>query len=506
MKQLGISIASMTLLMMSAVVPAVARECQRIVPVSSDVQLADALSGAQGGDCILLEDGAYSGFTVTASGTEDSPIVIRAIHLGGATISSGVIHLSQTSYVTLAGLKITTAGGSQTIDGETIAAAVWFEATQHSRLSRSWLDLGGQSKNTQWVLLSGNSNWNRIDHNDFGPDTVGGSHYVWPRGKRAIDGVTPPSDRTDWANGNGPVNPNMARHTLIDYNNFHDKASGSAETIVLGGLGVTGDYQDTFTTIENNLFVNCDGDAEIVSVKASSNIIRYNTVVTSGGVLSARSGNKNSFYGNFILAGGKSGSAGVKLNEKDHVVYNNYIENVDQYPIMLENGDPYSSPSFQHAQVVNAHIAYNTVVNPSREVLIGHTSTRILKPDGMIFANNLITGSGTIFRDAGSTNSTYAQNIIYPFDPGITGFTVVDPKLTTVNGLQKLSLESPAIGFADPAYFPFVRVDMDGQPRGRRPDTGADEFSFLPIFRKPLTSADVGPDAFRPPFFPEPWR
>jgi len=59
-----------------------------------------------------------------------------------------------------------------------------------------------------------------------------------------------------------PYNPNMARHTQIDHDYFHDMGSGSGESIVTGGLGLAGDYQDTYTVIEDNLFENCDGDPE----------------------------------------------------------------------------------------------------------------------------------------------------------------------------------------------------------------------------------------------------
>jgi hypothetical protein len=111
----------------------------------------------------------------------------------------------------------------------------------------------------------------------------------------------------------------------------------------------------------------------------------------------------------------------------------------------------------------------------------------------MIFANNVV--SGTNFVDSGSTNSTYSQNISFPNNPARAGFTVVDPKLTTVNGLQKLSAGSPAIGFANANFFPFVIDDMDGQPRDGAPDAGADEFSTAPTTRRPLTTADVGPNA-----------
>src|SRR5262249_18444646 len=150
-----------------------------------------------------------------------------------------------------------------------------------------------------------------------------------------------------------------------------------------------------------NLFVNCDGDAEIISTKSSTNTIRFNTVQSSAGVFSLRSGNKSSIYGNFFLCAGSGG--GIKINEMHHKVYNNYIENTDgsNYPIMCENGDPYSSSSFAHAQVVDAEIEYNTVVNPGRQVLIGH-GTSTLPVTGSFFANNIISGSGTLYSEDSS--------------------------------------------------------------------------------------------------------
>ena len=121
-------------------------------------------------------------------------------------------------------------------------------------------------------------------------------------------------------------------------------------------VGVCGDYQGTHSTVEYNLFVNCNGDPEIISTKSSTNTLRFNTVLTSAGVFSLRSGNGSSVYGNFFLCGGTGG--GVKINEMHHKVYNNYIENTDgsNYPIMAENGDPYSSTNFAHAEVVDAEI------------------------------------------------------------------------------------------------------------------------------------------------------
>ena len=103
------------------------------------------------------------------------------------------------------------------------------------------------------------------------------------------------------------------------------------------------------------LFTNCDGDPEFISIKSSKNYIRYNTVRTSSGAFVARAGNKNEFIGNFMLQGNKSGTAGVRVYEMDHVIANNYIDNARTYPILLGSGDCYTC-SFSHAQTQRARV------------------------------------------------------------------------------------------------------------------------------------------------------
>jgi poly(beta-D-mannuronate) lyase len=469
----------------------------RTVPVSNASQLVTAVATAQPGDTIVLADGTYGGFTITRSGSVDAPIVIQAQNRGRATVNSGIIRLSQTSYVTVDGVTLTTPGSSQTVDGETYPVAVWLEGTNHCRITRSTFKLGNPASGTAWLMLSGNSNFNRVDHCEFGPNTVHGCHYIWPRGNRTIAGITPPSDRTTWAEGKGPYNPNMARDTQIDHNYFHDQGADTAETMVLGAIGVTGDYQDTRTTIEWNLFVNCDGDPEIISVKSSSNVLRYNTVRTSAGMFSLRAGNNSSIYGNFFFQAAKSGAGGIKLYEKNHTVYNNYIDNASEYSILIGAGDAYTSSSFSHAQVFGARIVHNTVVNANnRPVIMGHGST--LPPTDVVFANNLLQGSATLFsnRVAAVGNSVYAGNLASSSDglPG-SGFIVTDPRLSTINGLMRPTATSPGVDAGSATYAVPVTGDMDGQLRDSKPDIGADEISSAAITRAPLSTTDVGPNA-----------
>lgn len=464
------------------------------INVSNDSQLASALTAASPGDVIVLANGNYSGLTISTQGTAVAPIEIKAANQGKAVFNSGVIHLQGANYTTLNGIKVTTSGGSKTVDGKSRNVGVLIEGN-NNRITRSTFQLN-VTGTTEWVLIAGNSNNNRVDYSEFGPATVGG-HYIMAVGYQTIASVTNPTDRTNWANYQSPYNPNMPRYTQIDHNYFHDNSNG-LETICLGCAGMAGDYQDTYMVVEYNLFENCDGDAEIVTIKASNNTVRFNTIKTSSGMLSSRAGNKNSIYGNFMLQGNKSGAGGIKIYEKDHKVYNNYIDGASEYPILLGGGDAYTDSSFAHAQVFRATVVNNTIVNANnRPVIIGHGSN--LPPVDSVFANNIIKGSAASLLNKRLTSNTVFSKNIAQGTLGTTAsqseFWITDPLFTTVNGLQKLSSTSPAIQYANTSYTSFVTNDMDGQTRSALMDAGADQYSTSPIIIQPLTTTDVGPTA-----------
>ena len=473
--------------------------CARTINVATSSALSSAASGAQPGDCIVVADGSYSAFTTGADGTAASPILIRAANRGMATISSGILRLNGATFVTVEGFRITSSGGSTTLDGETRNVIVSFNNANDCRITRCNFKPTTTGSGAGWVMLNGNSNRNRVDHNEFGPNTVDGVHYVWPLGNR-VNAPGANLSRATWANGGGVYNPNMARDTRIDHNYFRDMASGTAECIVLGGLGTVGDYQDLRSIVEYNLFTNCDGDPEIVSIKSSSNIVRYNTLRTSAGGFVSRAGNKNQIYGNFVFGGNKGGSHGVRIHEMDHTVYNNYIENTGDYPINIASGHSYSDSSFTHAQVKRGRIAHNTVVGiTSRPVIFGwgNSGTRTLAPLDCVFANNILQGSGTLASFPNPGNFIFANNI----HNGNLGssrpqsqFWGVNPLLVLSGGVQRLSATSPAIGYANTSYYSFITDDMDGQGRSD-PDTGADEYSTGGVLRRPLTTGDVGYNA-----------
>jgi hypothetical protein len=409
-----------------------ASSCARTVSVDSQAKLTSALAGARAGDCILLADGAYSGVTIGAKGTATAPIVIRAVHRLKATFMSGLV-LKGAASIVLDGLSFT---GT--------APALAISDSNDCRLTRSRVQLGDGT----WIVVTGTSDHARIDHCDIGGASTSGD-IVNPTG--------------------------MSTNTLIDHNYFHDL--GATHTVTLGCCGPTFDYHDTGDIAEHNLFSNCKSGAELFSIKSSASTVRYNTVRASQGDIDIRSGRHDSIYGNWILNG--AGQFGIRMYEDDHEVFDNYVESART----LQVGPGHSG----HAQVKNATIVFNTFVGPIHFGDDANTN----------FSDNIVLGS--ITDQAGTSGNapitpTYQANILFMGSGPKTGFTVEDPRLVRTGEVLAISAGSPAIGAAK-GVFSFVTDDIYGTSRGSKSDIGAEQHSASPGPRRPLTTADVGPDA-----------
>jgi poly(beta-D-mannuronate) lyase len=222
--------------------------------------------------------------------------------------------------------------------------------------------------------------------------------------------------------------------------------------MTVGCCGPKFDYHDSKTIVEYNLWERArPTSAEMVSIKSSAATFRYNTVVSSDGDVDIRAGRHNSIYGNYLLGG-----RGIRLYEDDHLIYNNYVV------AGLRAGPADAS----HAAVKNAVIVFNTFVGG------------VNLSGGVRFSNNLLLGGGG---GGGTGNLTGSPEAL---------------GLTRTGDLYTLTSASKAVGAAGGTEsLPFLTDDIQGKPRGARPDVGAEQLSPAPGLRRPLTAADVGPNA-----------
>ncbi|MGO1051378.1 polysaccharide lyase 6 family protein [Crossiella sp. CA198] len=428
-----------------------------VVRVSSLPALQNALNAAKPGDRIELADGSYnatSAITVRRSGTASAPITVSAANVGKAVITGSTgFAFDNVSYVELSGFSLRH-GGSLSVP----------TAAHHIRLSRNTIQFSGDGN---WVNINGNDV--EVDRNTFQNRSTAGVFLQ----------IAGPSD-------------NVAKRTKVHHNYFYNHSFAGAnggESIRLGFS-----HKQSYSAgavIEHNLFEKANGDPEAISVKASDNTIRYNTIRDSKGYIVLRHGHRNLVEGNLLF-----GNTGIRFHGNDHKIINNYVAATGGRALVFGKGsEADSSPtSTGHDRPDRVTVAYNTLLGTSSVV---DSDGGAFLPKDCVLANNIIVGSsGSLVAMRAGSTVKYEGNIAYGASAGMPsgGYRNVDPKLVTdANGLKRLSAGSPAID-AGAGSYSFVANDFDPHARSGKLDVGADEFGGS-VSRKPLQKADVGPSA-----------
>ena len=229
--------------------------------------------------------------------------------------------------------------------------------------------------------------------------------------------------------------------------------------------------------------------------KSCDNIYRFNTFAAGTRELSVRHGNRCQVYGNFFI-----GSEGIRFFGHDHRIYSNYFTKCKP-AISVGNGDGVVPPAAltAHDRPEGVQVVFNTLVDNQVNVIMAGRN-RGLGANSFTFANNIVQGGNKAVAISGPLKDpVWEGNLLWANQGGAgdipaAGFTALDPQLKqTGDGLFHLQPGSPAIGRAAGSY-PYVDVNIDGQPRGAAKDAGADQFSQAPVVNRVLAPADVGPD------------
>ncbi len=451
--------------------------------VTSNTDISQAMAQAQPGDTLTMATGIWRDQVISFSGngTEEAPILLRA-EIRGEVIITGInsrLDLSG-SYLIVDGLYFL--GGYQTYqDNHLINTS---SSSHHCRFTNlAVVDYNPPYWDFYYKWMQIRGQYHRLDHSYFS----GKNH------KDAMIKVVIPDGEPSY--------------TQLDHNYFGDLPLGMTgnnwETLRIQG----GDIAYGRVIIEDNLFYQCDGEIEIISLKAGDNDIRRNTFYESVGTVTCRKNEGNRIYDNFFIGNNKYGTAGVRMYSKDHVVYNNYFENLtgEKGAIAFMYAQPDES-AVENPEVENITVAFNTMFecdpNISVGIMYSASSNRIVPPRNSVISNNLCyKTTGVLATMADDVEGiSYSGNLFYGTTLGLadtTGIEIVDPLLAFSEGLWRLGPASPAIDGAVGEYA-FVTSDIDGQDRidGAR-DIGADEYSTSAILNRPLTREDVGPEWIR---------
>ena len=432
------------------------------ITVSSLAELQTAINKARPGDVIQVADGVYTAsgdILVNCVGTAAKPIMITAKNYLSAEITGkGGFNLqSPAAYVIIRDFKFTHAA-SKAKTGTGTSFCQW---------TNNLFETPGDGED---LTIAGSDH--QVDHNTFQNKNAMGRFL-------AIRGT-----------GN-----QIAERLWIHHNYFKSQKNqggkNGAETFQFGLSGFS--LSSSNSIVEHNLFEDCDGENEMISIKASGVTLRYNTIRNCPAQFTLRHGNFCQVYGNYFI-----NTPGLRIFGDDHIIHSNYFENCS-VAINIGNGDAEvadGAPLTSHDRPDRVLIAFNTLVNNKTNIV------QTGRKDGLgstyiTIANNIIQGGGPAASIVGpASNYVWQDNIVFNTnglgDIPASGYKNVDPQLEkTSSGAYHLKQGSAAINNAT-GSFTQVTTDMDGQPRATKPDIGADEVSNAKMIARILYPDDVG--------------
>lgn len=412
-------------------------------------------STLQPGDKVIMRDGVWNNQDLwfTGVGTEQNPITLIAEHAGSVILSGNSRLVINGKWLIVDGLSFKNGYPPSGAHVVTLTAS----STKCRLTNTSIVDYNPPLKETDYKWVSIYGTHNRVDHCEFtGKNHQGTTLVVWLA--------------------------NEANYHQIDHNYFGPRpvfGANGAETIRVG----TSDYvfNDSYTTIEENIFDRCDGEGEIISIKSVNNIVRNNLFYECKGSLSLRSGSDTDVNGNYFIGNGKIGTGGIHITGENQKVYNNYLYDITgtgiYSAISLRNA--YVNPtSSEYYQVKNAQIVGNTIVNSNMSIAIGtSTSDRdksIIPPINSLISNNIIqTNNKSLITWVDPTanhpgNVGFDNNLAFGMlkpDSYPAGITVQDPLLepNELNAYEPDAASPAKNSFS--GNFPFYTADDIGAKR-----------------------------------------
>lgn len=380
--------------MMSAAITSEAKNT--VVPLGA---VASELQDAQPGDTIVVKAGEYQDMKLVwmADASAGNPVVVTAEYPGGVVISgksSLAIHgkgLSVSSLVFRDG----------SLDkGAVVTFRKGDSLAEDCRLTDCVIDGYNPARrdmSTSYVHLYGKRN--RVDHCSFlGKKALGVTMIVWLNYEACLD-----------------------NHHSIDHNIFGPRpvyGSNGAETIRIGTSQQC--MESSRTEVRDNLFLRCNGEVEVISIKSSDNVIADNVLYECQGVLALRHGERNLVEGNVFVGNGVRNTGGVRIVDSGHrVIGNSFYGLAGQRffsALALMSAVPNSLPN-RYVQVEDVDIDDNLFADCATiEFGTGLDYERTLPPKDIRFKGNTICNPGidvacTAYPDA--SGIVFEKNKVY---------------------------------------------------------------------------------------------
>ncbi len=441
--------------------------------VSSDDEFNDLTLVA--GDVVTWTNGTYFDQSINfinASGTESNPIILKAQTPGGVVFKGES--------------RLYFAGDYLIVDGFYWDGGEGASDHVSFRRNGSNSDFGNhctlrncafnnlfteEPDKSRWIVLYGTNNV--VENCSFVNKLSAGACILV---ELAYQGSTIP----------GHTIKNNYFYNITPKDDFSTN-SGDCEAIRIG----VSSYQTVSAqvTVENNYFKEADGENEIITNKSADNIFRNNTFRNCRGSLVLRHGSGALVDGNFFLGEGKDKSGGIRVSDRDHVIINNYMQDLSNDGDSWNNGitlvgggESSGGTGNGYQNVDNIFIAFNTIY--SSDDPIYYNDRNSYDPTGVI-AYNLVysdTGTNLITGDISGTGAgmEYVGNIMGGATVGLSssGITEAVETFTTNGEIVKPISSGIAANEAGNQYAAIVNTDIEGRTRpNSNMDVGAHEIS-----------------------------
>ncbi|TKG91585.1 hypothetical protein EYV94_21405 [Puteibacter caeruleilacunae] len=458
------------------------------ITVNSAKELYTVLTQMKQGGIINLQDGEYKNvkFAVNNQASKNHPLMIRAI-TPGKVVFSGDCHIDIFGdYIHLSGIEFSNIQRKKAED------LIRDKGKYNSYSKLKFLN----TADVDGVSIKLEGQFTEVHHCDFIGKTTGASYI----------------------NMDIPKKEGSYHHV---YRNFFARPplhrnGGSAMRVGHGSMTLNHAY----VTIEENLFENCDGESEIISIKSSRNYIRNNTFRNCAGGFSLRQGRGSIVEGNFFIGNGTKRCHGIGIRGRDHYIFNNYFYKINakesgvfsfgvaspEDPERIKLGlYPRHFPMTQ-----DIYIFHNTVIDnysPYNINFLGGygTRNRFELPKNIVFYNNIFDKTPDFMNTKKELQSVFVSNYFANKKSVTDGVVATKLKLTKRGELQvpvansTFQDKSVAMPFNQANYKTFIKrdfnVDYDifGRKRDSQRDSGCFELNSADeMVNVPLNKEDVG--------------
>lgn len=394
---------------------------EKTYTISSAVEL-EALK-LMPGDKVIMKSGEWKSQFINfkGKGTAEKPITLVAEVKGGVVLSGNSNLKIDGEWLVVDGLSFKN-GFSLKED-----VVIFTKTTSNSRLTNTSIENYNPSDKTldyKWVSLYGYHN--RVDHCAItGKTHQGTTLVVWLDDK-----------------------PNYHQ---IDHNYFGPRpelGANGGETIRIGTS--TYSMNDSYATVQYNIFNKCDGEIEIISIKSGFNKIMNNLFYECAGTVTFRHGNNSEVSNNYFIANNITNSGGIRLIGENQKVHGNYLYKVAGRTLRsaISVMNAYEKPALnEYWQVKNADIQNNVIVG-AREAFVlgsGKDNERTLAPDGVNISNNYIINPVTLLVTQDEPKNLKMQNNQVEGANIATGFVKMGNDLQLSDGVwqKKTELKKP---------------------------------------------------------------